>query len=637
MLAALWSGLDLRFEDAAVEKEFAEGIGMDLVRSVRLITLVYAVCIACMLAGFLRAEYRNEQYLFSWALDDPRTFVFSGWVFMLALSASGSVAAHWSLRRRQGWADRERVVVCFFSTISVAMCAFTHRLIPVLMGHDPSEVWAVPSCSGGGGGWYLVMLHLFGPMASLPIRTHIISFHPALTVVLFTISAFFNDSQLTGITVMNVIKFMALRMQRELQFAKYATTSLLRMTCDSAIWISANGETVLESDQWLDHTMEKSMTGKRLVECFPAHSSAPGELAQLLGKMTNAEGGVPVSLLPVRLRTGRGVALEADLFVVNRWLGGLGSSTALSDAMGTLMGVRSRSESSAGLTELNEGPSPEVWPADCRRSALNEPLRHPTTDTDEAAKCPAPSCVDSSGGSTVALASETSGIRLPAEATVLVETTSQKAVSVPVSSLTTGAKVYCLVGSFSQPALAPVPISQAVATIPEELFHHVVVSRAGHGEHDILVPISNSILVQSSTRQLYRLAGQKLGPSELYEVVAADRQTIATGLSAVRYNVSSKQGETLAGAVSLPFGRRAVLGVLACMDRDVAKLDSETPFFVVTTGRGASKGPSEATSMAWASLSDVASQASSRMTRVTFAQSHLDGRLPGEGTAVLQL
>eukprot|EP00929_Paragymnodinium_shiwhaense_P096247 TRINITY_DN57789_c0_g1_i6.p1 TRINITY_DN57789_c0_g1~~TRINITY_DN57789_c0_g1_i6.p1 ORF type:complete len:518 (-),score=33.39 TRINITY_DN57789_c0_g1_i6:427-1980(-) len=517
------------------------------------------------------------------------------------------------------------------------MCAFTHRLIPVLMGHDPSEVWAVPSCSGGGGGWYLVMLHLFGPMASLPIRTHIISFHPALTVVLFTISAFFNDSQLTGITVMNVIKFMALRMQRELQFAKYATTSLLRMTCDSAIWISANGETVLESDQWLDHTMEKSMTGKRLVECFPAHSSAPGELAQLLGKMTNAEGGVPVSLLPVRLRTGRGVALEADLFVVNRWLGGLGSSTALSDAMGTLMGVRSRSESSAGLTELNEGPSPEVWPADCRRSALNEPLRHPTTDTDEAAKCPAPSCVDSSGGSTVALASETSGIRLPAEATVLVETTSQKAVSVPVSSLTTGAKVYCLVGSFSQPALAPVPISQAVATIPEELFHHVVVSRAGHGEHDILVPISNSILVQSSTRQLYRLAGQKLGPSELYEVVAADRQTIATGLSAVRYNVSSKQGETLAGAVSLPFGRRAVLGVLACMDRDVAKLDSETPFFVVTTGRGASKGPSEATSMAWASLSDVASQASSRMTRVTFAQSHLDGRLPGEGTAVLQL
>eukprot|EP00929_Paragymnodinium_shiwhaense_P100846 TRINITY_DN6346_c0_g1_i9.p1 TRINITY_DN6346_c0_g1~~TRINITY_DN6346_c0_g1_i9.p1 ORF type:complete len:694 (+),score=64.38 TRINITY_DN6346_c0_g1_i9:311-2083(+) len=585
---------------------------------------------------------------------------------MTVMLAAVALAAHWSLRGgpRLMRSDAEVVSVCAF--MSGLSSVFTFRFCPVIMGLHPAHVWAIPHNPGGGAGWYLVILSMIGPAVFAPLRTHVGSIHPICTATVFSITSYILDSKLEGVTVLNVVvpatlyifaafaivnswnreahrraKFMALRTQEQLQFAKEAATCLLRMTCDSAIWVSADGQTVLESDRWLDHIMEKPMTGRSLTEFFPRGSTIPGELTRLVCKKSGAAAAVPVSLLPVRLLTGRGVSVSAEMFVVDRRLGSLSSSSftapsALTDAMGTMMGIRCRA--SVGLTEMSSIAGAGSSPAATTRMSSMPPNDSPGPASGPSLLAEQHLALEESlscSGSQIAPASSSicnvtaeAAIWLPIDAAVLLEVAPKRRKAKRASSLKDGDAIYCLCGSLSNPVLMPVPVALAVASMQEITFCHRVISHAGHKEHNLRATATSGILVQRSTRRLQLLPMAEVAPSDLYEVVAADRDTVATGFSAVRYHVGLHQGEELATALSLTL-RRRVLGVLVRTVRDDAALKDDEPFFVITADRSFPDHES-------AVSADVMSSTSSKTvrTKVTFADGQ--GREPPSCLAAIE-
>eukprot|EP00929_Paragymnodinium_shiwhaense_P100840 TRINITY_DN6346_c0_g1_i3.p1 TRINITY_DN6346_c0_g1~~TRINITY_DN6346_c0_g1_i3.p1 ORF type:complete len:663 (+),score=89.74 TRINITY_DN6346_c0_g1_i3:122-2110(+) len=645
MLAGLTERLDLRFKDTDVEEEFRADNEVDLGWSIRLGACLYAVVGGGIIVVSIRSEYESDHHPFSWELDDPRTIIFSGWLFMFTVCIAAALAAHWSLRGGPKRFCSEAEAVALFFLLSTCQMVFSYDLIPVIMmgAHNIADAWSgTPSRLG----WYPVVLSVVGPAVLCPVRTHMALLHPIYTATIFTINECFLDVYEENLSVLTFPEpvmlytfaafsivnawnreahrrgiFMALRTQEQLQFAKDAAMSLLRMTCDSAIWVSSKSKIVLESDRWLDHIMEKPMTGASLTECFPPDSRSTGELMRLLGKKPGKADAVPVSLLPVLLVTGRGVTVSAEMFVVDRRLGRSGSSTsatALTDAMGTMIGIRCRTEmggsaqtssfeaattTGAGSTTCESLPAPEggLCLLAEKRPALEGP---PSCSVSQIA--PAPSCI----GSFVA----EEAIWLPKDAAVLLGCARNRKRAERAISLSKGDEIYCLCGSLSEPILVPVPIALVETSRQEIIFRHVELSHQGHKQHDLLATAASGVLVQTSTRRLQWKAALDLAPSDLYEVVAADRNTVSSGLSEVRYQASLKHSEQFANAISLILPRR-VLGVLARKVADGTDLSQDQPFFVIAAGRSFPEVDTESAVFSMFS----SSQASSRLTRLTFA------------------
>eukprot|EP00929_Paragymnodinium_shiwhaense_P100847 TRINITY_DN6346_c0_g2_i1.p1 TRINITY_DN6346_c0_g2~~TRINITY_DN6346_c0_g2_i1.p1 ORF type:complete len:652 (+),score=72.10 TRINITY_DN6346_c0_g2_i1:113-2068(+) len=643
MVTGFIKSIDLRFEDATVEDEFRAEAEIDLVKSARLGGSAFACIGVCLVASLVRTEVKNDKNPFAWKLTDPRTFVFCGWLAMSLVNALVALASHWSLRGGPRCMRSETEVVAVCAAGASFLMLFSFRLCPVIMGLDPADVWAVPPNPGGGAGWYNVILCVIGPAVLAPIRTHVGAFHPIFTATIFSISSYIMDSKLHGVTAMNFLiplslytfagfaivnswnreahrrgKFMAVRTQEQLQFAKEAATSLLRMTCESAIWVSTNGLTVLESDRWLDHIMEKPMTGRSLTDCLPPDSTIPSELRRLIRKKTGEAANVPVSLLPVRLLTGRGVTVSAEMFVVDPLLGRMSSSTvcsALTDAMGTMLGIRCRTEASVGLTEMtrHEGSdSLDSSPGHVSGPSLLAEGREPSEAPPSCSvsqRAPAPSCI----GSVLAMPED--AIWLPRSAAVLLHVAPNRTKVERAISLKEGDAIYCLCGTLSESVLVPVPIAVAETSEQEIAFRRAVLSYQGHKEHDLLATAGSGVLVQKSTRRLQWIAASELAPSPLYEVVAADRDTVTAGFSAIRYQARLHQGEQFTSAVALAL-RHRVLGVLARTVPDDTALNHDEPFFVIAAARSFSDNESAVTSDF---LSTTLSQPSSRATRVTLS------------------
>eukprot|EP00929_Paragymnodinium_shiwhaense_P100842 TRINITY_DN6346_c0_g1_i5.p1 TRINITY_DN6346_c0_g1~~TRINITY_DN6346_c0_g1_i5.p1 ORF type:complete len:661 (+),score=87.25 TRINITY_DN6346_c0_g1_i5:133-1983(+) len=599
----------------------------------------------------MRNEYQNDSHRFSWETDDPRTIIFSGWLFMFTVCIAAALAAHWSLRGGPKRFCSEAEAVALFFLLSTCQMVFSYDLIPVIMmgAHNIADAWSgTPSRLG----WYPVVLSVVGPAVLCPVRTHMALLHPIYTATIFTINECFLDVYEENLSVLTFPEpvmlytfaafsivnawnreahrrgiFMALRTQEQLQFAKDAAMSLLRMTCDSAIWVSSKSKIVLESDRWLDHIMEKPMTGASLTECFPPDSRSTGELMRLLGKKPGKADAVPVSLLPVLLVTGRGVTVSAEMFVVDRRLGRSGSSTsatALTDAMGTMIGIRCRNLD--GLTEMDGSTEPpRSFQATASTSAGattssesqgavgglcmladKPPALEGPPSCSVSQIAPAPSCV----GSVVA----DDAIWLPKDAATLLAVTPTRRKAERAISLKEGDEIYCLCGSLSEPILVPVPIALVQTSRQEISFRHMELSHQGHKQHDLLATAASGVLVQTSTRRLQWKAALDLAPSDLYEVVAADRNTVSSGLSEVRYQASLKHSEQFANAISLILPRR-VLGVLARKVADGTDLSQDQPFFVIAAGRSFPEVDTESAVFSMFS----SSQASSRLTRLTFA------------------
>jgi len=135
---------------------------------------------------------------------------------------------------------------------------------------------------------------------------------------------------------------------------KEAVESLLSMVCEAAIWLAADGDTIVRCDHRFDLLMGRPMERAKLSGCMPADLSAQEQerLRAAFSKQCAGDHKTPVELLPARLQGEPGVNLGVDLFIVDR------RATLCSNIMrlGFLVGIRV--VSGAELTGLGMGGSP---------------------------------------------------------------------------------------------------------------------------------------------------------------------------------------------------------------------------------------------------------------------------------------
>jgi len=103
--------------------------------------------------------------------------------------------------------------------------------------------------------------------------------------------------------------------QLQLAAEKEAFASLLAMVCDAAVWVAADGDTVLSSDLRFDSVMGHAMQNAKLSKHVPDGEETRLQLAMV---NTRQEGPSPVSTLPVTLLRRAAKPVVVDVFIVDR-------------------------------------------------------------------------------------------------------------------------------------------------------------------------------------------------------------------------------------------------------------------------------------------------------------------------------
>lgn len=103
--------------------------------------------------------------------------------------------------------------------------------------------------------------------------------------------------------------------QQQLAAEKEAFASLLAMVCDAAVWVAADGDTVLSSDLRFDSVMGHAMQNAKLSDHVPVGEEKRLQLATV---NTRQEGPSPVSTLPVTFLRQSAKPVVVDVFIVDR-------------------------------------------------------------------------------------------------------------------------------------------------------------------------------------------------------------------------------------------------------------------------------------------------------------------------------
>eukprot|EP00929_Paragymnodinium_shiwhaense_P104374 TRINITY_DN68739_c0_g1_i1.p1 TRINITY_DN68739_c0_g1~~TRINITY_DN68739_c0_g1_i1.p1 ORF type:complete len:698 (-),score=71.47 TRINITY_DN68739_c0_g1_i1:403-2496(-) len=582
----LWSRLrdylstfDLRFPDPRMELTYKQGLETELLETVRLAAAVGWATTVALLLAILHRELNSPPtgvyQPYRWELSDARTNVFSTWAIAGVIFFLYGIAAHCGLHHRwiRAYVDWEVSCMLFFAFAVVMALAGSLRLQPALVGQDPEYLWYDHRRSGGSIGWLLLDVLMSSCCLLTPIRCHMVWTVPATVIALFTMSSIAIDVGYGHFTVTNILnlyvmgilgwyavlgawrreshereKFIALRTQEQLRFEKEATASLLRMTCDSAIWIGPDGDTVLESDRWLDYTMEREMVGECFSDCFGEMSQDLHEIRRIMHSARRGSGSVPpVSLLPLRLSIPHGRTINTDLFIVDRTQAPIARVT---ETMGYLVGIRCRGSENICYSPLEP-----------RRLPPNQDTVVRIPDRMEAgngAAVPQPDVVDGDaphvqaarpvaeqhhnllGGCEDGEANlpETT-ICLPADAEMLLCKASNQVAPIAVANLVAGQLVYCLTGRLGEPNIC----SCVVESVKERRgcdFFRLTFSEPGRSQrHDVHLAGSSSLLMRTSRKKFVPVAASKLGPSEANTVVHVESNTADAGTAPGRFCVHS--------------------------------------------------------------------------------------------------
>eukprot|EP00928_Gymnodinium_smaydae_P031807 TRINITY_DN23227_c0_g1_i1.p1 TRINITY_DN23227_c0_g1~~TRINITY_DN23227_c0_g1_i1.p1 ORF type:complete len:583 (+),score=51.71 TRINITY_DN23227_c0_g1_i1:47-1795(+) len=106
--------------------------------------------------------------------------------------------------------------------------------------------------------------------------------------------------------------------ETSLSFEKRCMESLTSMTCDATCWIAADKSTVKACDRRLDDLFGTDMTDKVLTD-YIASEEETARFARTIGNKCENDD-MPVTLLPINMRTEDNETLRLELYVVNHYV-----------------------------------------------------------------------------------------------------------------------------------------------------------------------------------------------------------------------------------------------------------------------------------------------------------------------------
>eukprot|EP00929_Paragymnodinium_shiwhaense_P084856 TRINITY_DN45407_c0_g2_i2.p1 TRINITY_DN45407_c0_g2~~TRINITY_DN45407_c0_g2_i2.p1 ORF type:complete len:616 (+),score=22.61 TRINITY_DN45407_c0_g2_i2:98-1945(+) len=573
--------VDQRFQSAELEAAFRVYVQDDLYEVMRtalyptIAVGIFFISGACWVEGS-----PTSQRPFRWEWSDARTGVFATWVFSILSCCTLVVCLE--LRSRYDAfknVDWEWASLAFCLVISLCIFAGSFSLQPALHGLDQSDVWSVRP----GGGWIVVDFVTASICLTAPVRSHLLWVFPASVVVCFTLSLVLVDvmleqfvrSNIMYLTILSVLcfysflgawrreaymrsKYLVEKSLAQLQFEKEATSSLVHMTCDAAIWLSTDGRTILESDRWLDHTMQRTMQGESFFDCLDSDDDKANIEAVLRSNAAQIEQ-VPVTLLHARLVSPSGDELRTDLLMVNRRQ----TLPAQDVAEGFLVGIKCNAME---LQELPEASIPK-FSIDVDSTGTQRLLAKPNERESE--------CT----------------IQLAVNMEVLAFSSSSKLTGTTVLDLRPGIRLYCLSGGLDEPVVSSVEVKEASASSQQSVAS-LHICGTSPTEDSIDLSESSGVLcrLQHDLQRLFPLPCQA---SAGHAVAHVDISTAFAGLAYCQYAVESlracapEKSNTIQITLGAPclavFIRRGLQSCPAVEDTRHAGSGDERPFFGVST------------------------------------------------------
>eukprot|EP00929_Paragymnodinium_shiwhaense_P089175 TRINITY_DN4937_c0_g1_i1.p1 TRINITY_DN4937_c0_g1~~TRINITY_DN4937_c0_g1_i1.p1 ORF type:complete len:700 (-),score=73.78 TRINITY_DN4937_c0_g1_i1:349-2448(-) len=521
---------DMRFSQSEMELAYVQSLETEVV-TWGFIGGTGAFCVTGIMSLWILLEQMaREDAPFAWHPLDPRTFMVSGWFLTTVLCGTFAVVATCRLRFESfQWFDFELGAVAM-SLYGVMSATFlTLRFVPVLYGQEAGEVWGDRQAVAGGSTTMPLMVCgiLSGTLTMVPIRCIYLWTIPLVTVICYFISVLCTGTLNFAVDVVILAtcalfaffaakrneanlreKFVAVYNGHQVTQEREAFSCLLEMTCECAIWIGEDGESICRSHRWLDFFMEQKMEGLSIYETLPAEGDQRQRLRQLL--QVRAEGPACEEVQPVRLLqtqlTSHHSEVDVDLFVADRRQLRIGS---WGQGLAFLVGIRCHAD--PGLLEMGGAGSKILQGAiSClavehrkEESVLEgaQGVQGPPYEDSKSDRSGTTDSVMTPGSNAatshvVALLSKVVGLPSSAELLLCLE---ERLRPIPLRSVRIGDKVYC-----SSCGRDPVLMPATVEGI--SFLDSVECQEIGLGEHGVA---TETLQVVSSTGICLNLGRQK--------------------------------------------------------------------------------------------------------------------------------
>eukprot|EP00929_Paragymnodinium_shiwhaense_P089176 TRINITY_DN4937_c0_g1_i2.p1 TRINITY_DN4937_c0_g1~~TRINITY_DN4937_c0_g1_i2.p1 ORF type:complete len:680 (-),score=49.12 TRINITY_DN4937_c0_g1_i2:401-2440(-) len=508
--------VDMRFRQRQMEEAYVKSLETEVITWGRMGTTVAFCVVSPMSVWILLEQSAREDHPFAWSPLDPRTFLVAGWALMTVICAIASAVSTCRLRFEsfQGINfEVGAVIVTLWGVMTSTFC--TLRFVPVLYGQDATEVWGPRHNVAGGSTTMPLMVCaiLTGTLTMVPIRCFYIWTIPLGIVLCYFVSVLATGSLAFALDVLILLfcalfafcgarrneanlreKFVAVYHGHQVTEEREAFSCLLEMTCECAIWIGEDGESISRSHRWLDFFMEQKMEGLSIYETLPAEGDQRQRLRQLLQGRTGGptcEEVQPVRLLQTQL-TSHHSEVDVDLFVADRrqlTIGSWGQNLAF------LVGIRCHAD--PGWLEMGgkacQRPlsylADESWETYMPEGSQGVPYEEVQSSRS-----------GTSGSAAASVSAPLSGIvGLPSSADVLVCLGDERLRPIPLRSVRIGDKVYC-----SSCGRDPVLMPATVEGI--SFLDSVECQEIGLGEHGVA---TETLQVVSSTGICLNLGRQK--------------------------------------------------------------------------------------------------------------------------------
>jgi len=335
--------------------------------------------------------------------------------------------------------------------------------------------------------------------------------------------------------------------EQQLIAEKEAVESLLSMVSDAAVWLGADGDSLLRSDGRFDELIGRNMKGGMLSDCFPQDftEAERQRLRRAFSLDSCSAMKEPPRLIPTTLSCHPNVRINVDLFIVDR-------RTAMVNInrdgdpiakLGFLVGIRITSKGDPLFERYLEAEQcSNARPSENMGFRLQE---MPTVAQEGADMTSVPDDLSHHPQSSFSANSLTRGTSLdqglviPCGYEVLVQEAQGQLMPRAAESVKAGDTVYCVDVASCTPCFAIIGEIRPVASRP---WYTVTVCPECCDEHFEVRVLDRWDLLFDIAGCLTWRSAQRIGRDVRYTLPVMDHETAGTGFSAWQHRVISVSG-----------------------------------------------------------------------------------------------